>query len=92
MRVFGNVQLRFSPFSTAGARTGGKGNKGRGKHSAAEPVLANHRDDGAGKDPLVRGFCGIVIIDRTAGRVLAVDGVARGAVGAVCHGRVDTPS
>ena len=51
--------------------------------SGAEAVLADLHDEWARPDPRIRRRGGIEVIDRAAGRVVAVHGVAGGGVGAL---------
>ena len=52
-------------------------------------MLADDGDNGPGENPLIRGLGRVIIIDSTAGRVAAVDGIPGRPVGRVRHSRID---
>lgn len=53
-------------------------------------MLADHGDDRTGENPLVCRFGGVIVIDGSAGRILAVDGVTGRTVSALGDRSVDS--
>ena len=54
-------------------------------------MASDHGDDRARENPLIRGFRGIIIVDRAAGGIGPVDGVPRGPISGICNRGVDSP-
>ena len=61
----------------------------KGARSAAKAVVANDGYNRPGKNPFICRFIRVIIVNSAAGGILAVNGIARGTVGAVGHRGVD---